>query len=60
MQDFIIIAILVVILGAAALYLYKAKKRGAKCIGCPDGAKCSGNCDRCSGGCNCNHPQNKQ
>ena len=29
----------------------KAKKKGIKCIGCPDGAKCSGNCTGCSGNC---------
>ena len=48
-----IIAILIVIVGAAALYLYKARKRGVKCIGCPDGAKCSGHCSNCTGNCGC-------
>lgn len=51
MEDFIVIAILVLILGGAALYIYKAKKRGVKCIGCPDGATCSGHCSGCSGSC---------
>ncbi len=44
MIDFILLA---VILGAVALagrYVYRAKKRGQKCIGCPGG---------CSGGCSC-------
>lgn len=54
MEDFIIIALLVLILGGAALYIYKAKKRGVKCIGCPDGASCSGHCQGCSGNCGCN------
>lgn len=51
MENFIVAAILIVILGAAALYVYKAKKRGVKCIGCPDGASCSGHCPGCSGSC---------
>lgn len=49
MDNFIIVAVLAVIIGAALAYVIKAKKSGAKCIGCPDGAKCSGNCSCCSG-----------
>lgn len=49
--DYIIIAIVVVILGAAAGYIYKARKSGTKCIGCPDAKTCSGNCSCCSGNC---------
>ena len=49
MENFLIIAVLAVILGIAAGYVYKAKKRGQKCIGCPAGCSCSaGSC-----GCNC-------
>ncbi len=47
----IVSVILVLILGGALLYLYKAKKQGVKCIGCPDGATCSGKCQCCPGGC---------
>lgn len=49
--DYFLIAIIAVILGLAIWYIYRSKKRGAKCIGCPDGAKCSGNCAGCSGHC---------
>jgi len=42
--DIIIIAVIVAILGLAAFYIYKAKKSGKKCIGCPDGGSCSGHC----------------
>ena len=49
--DYIIIAVIVVIIGAAAFAIYRSKKSGKKCIGCPDGAKCSGNCAGCSGNC---------
>mgnify|MGYP005793510377 FL=1 len=40
MIDYIVIGILVVIIAAAAFYVYKAKKSGKKCIGCPDGCSC--------------------
>ena len=49
--DFILIAVLVLIIGGASLYIYKAKKSGKKCIGCPDSGTCSGNCGGCSCGC---------
>lgn len=51
MDDLIILLILLAIVGGAAAYVYKAKKSGKKCIGCPEAAKCSGNCGGCSGGC---------
>lgn len=47
MDNIIILAVLALVLGGAAGYLYKAKKKGVKCVGCPYGSKCSGNC--CSG-----------
>lgn len=53
MIDYLIIAILLTIIGGAAFYIYKAKKSGAKCIGCPDAKTCSGNCSGCS--CHCGH-----
>lgn len=48
MEDIIIVAILVLILGGAAWAIWRSKKSGKKCIGCPDSGSCSGNC---SGGC---------
>ena len=49
--DYLIIAVIAVILGVAAGYIYKAKKSGKKCIGCPDSGSCphNGNCASCSG-----------
>lgn len=44
MADLIITIVLLLIVGAAGLYIWKAKKNGVKCIGCPAGAKCSGKC----------------
>ena len=54
MVDFIIAAILLAIVGAAVYYVVKAKKSGAKCIGCPVEGGCSNNPDNGSGcGCSC-------
>lgn len=47
MADFLIILIIGLILGLAGGYVYRARKKGVKCIGCPDGAACSGNCSGC-------------
>ncbi len=41
MIDYILIGLLVAIVAAASFYIYKAKKSGKKCIGCPDGCSCS-------------------
>ena len=52
MEDILIIAVIVLILGLAAWYVYKSKKSGKKCIGCPDSGSCSGSGAGCSG-CGC-------
>lgn len=52
MVDFIIVAVLVIVIGAAVVYIRKAKKSGAKCIGCPSGGNCSHNHSK-SSGCSC-------
>ena len=39
--DFIVIAVIALIVGAAAFYVVRAKRKGKKCIGCPW-------CDTCS------------
>ena len=44
MVDVIIVAILVCIIGRILFYLYRAKKRGEVCIGCPYGRHCTGHC----------------
>lgn len=59
MTDFIAIVILAAVLFAAARYVYRAKKSGAKCVGCPSGSCCCGKsgahedaahaCPHCSG-----------
>lgn len=46
MKNAIIIAVVLVILCLAGLYIYKAKKNGKKCIGCPYEGKCGGGCKK--------------
>ena len=64
MTDFIIIAVLVIIIGAAVVYIRKAKKSGVKCIGCPSGCNCShsheegSGCNCSSEGCSCHTDEN--
>ncbi|MBR5559377.1 MAG: FeoB-associated Cys-rich membrane protein [Oscillospiraceae bacterium] len=56
MTDIIIIAVIAVIVGLAAGYVYKAKKSGKKCIGCPDACNCSAaqkGGASCGGCCGC-------
>lgn len=50
--DYIIIAVIALIVCAAAFAIYKSKKSGKKCIGCPDSATCSGQCAGCTS-CSC-------
>lgn len=41
MTDAIIVLVIAAVLVLAGVYIYKAKKKGKKCIGCPG---CDGNC----------------
>lgn len=50
MENFIIIAILLCIIGSILVYLYRAKKRGETCIGCPYARQCGGSCSGGHGG----------
>lgn len=53
MENYIIIAVLVSVIGGAIGYIIKAKKSGAKCIGCPHAKECSSvkASKKCSCGC---------
>ena len=53
MTDFIVIAIVVLIVGSALGYIIRAKKRGVKCIGCSAGGNCSGHKEDASHSCCC-------
>ena len=48
--DYAILAVVAVILGLAVWYIRRAKKKGTKCIGCPAGGNCAGDCAGCSYG----------
>lgn len=50
MVDFIIVVVLAALVGAAVIYIVKAKKSGVKCIGCPAAGGCSHNS---TSGCGC-------
>ena len=41
MADIIAVVILLILVGCASAYIIKAKKNGAKCIGCPARGNCS-------------------
>lgn len=47
MADIVIVVLLLIIIGGIVLYLWREKKRGVKCIGCPYAKQCAG---KCSGG----------
>lgn len=46
--DYIAIAAIVLIVGAAVFYIFRAKRRGEKCVGCPYAKQCGGNCGGCA------------
>ena len=50
--DYIIIALVLGIVVLSGWVIYLSKKRGKKCIGCPDSCACSKtNCGGCNGQC---------
>ncbi|MBE6917102.1 MAG: FeoB-associated Cys-rich membrane protein [Ruminococcaceae bacterium] len=55
--DYLVIAVVAVIVGLGIWFIYRSKKKGVKCIGCPDGATCSGKCSSCSSQCSCDRHQ---
>ena len=48
MIDILIILAVLLVVGGASLYIWRAKKRGQKCIGCPYAGRMGKN------GCRCN------
>ena len=41
MENIVVIAVIVLIVGFATAYVIKEKKKGVKCIGCPNAKTCS-------------------
>lgn len=50
MENFIIVAVILLIVGGAVAYIIKEKKKGAVCVGCPHAGECA---KKRQGGCNC-------
>ncbi len=46
MENIIIIAIVAGIVMAICFYLYREKKKGRTCIGCPYAKQCGGKCGK--------------
>lgn len=55
--DVFVLILIVAVIGGAVWAMYRSKKSGKKCIGCPDSCACSGG--NCSGKCNATCPENK-
>lgn len=51
MINFVVGFVILLIVGGAIAYIIKEKKKGVKCIGCPDSVQCCGGCSGCSGNC---------
>ncbi len=49
MINIVLFAVVVAVVGGASVYIYRAKKNGQACIGCPDRKQCGSK--TCSGGC---------
>ena len=49
MENLVIGGIVLLVLSGAVYYIVKQKKKGVKCIGCPNGGDCSGS--GCFGSC---------
>ena len=52
MADFVVAGVLLIIIGAAIVYIRKEKKKGVQCIGCPASGSCAGKNGGHSG-CSC-------
>ena len=48
MENLIILLLVGLMVGAAAGYIWKEKKKGTRCIGCPHSGKCGGSCSGCN------------
>ncbi len=52
MENIVVIAVIVLIVGLAVAYVIKEKKKGVKCIGCPNAKTCSmAQKQKCNGMC---------
>lgn len=49
MENFVVAAIVLLMIAIAVIYIVRQKKKGAKCVGCPMGGQCASKC-QCSSG----------
>ncbi len=49
LSNVILTVVIAGILALAVFAIVRAKKKGQKCIGCPDSGTCSGHCAGCKG-----------
>ncbi len=60
-SNLLVLAVAAGIVALAVRYILREKKRGVRCIGCPDSKTCSGHCAGCSGKCGgAGSPKNTQ
>ena len=52
MQSIVVALVILAIVGAAAGYVYREKKRGVKCVGCPHAKECAAKRKSCGCGNN--------
>ena len=57
--DIMIAVVLLIIIGAAVVYIVKERKRGVKCIGCPHAGTCAHKM-KSSGDCQCGSVRGKE
>ncbi len=48
MKSIIVALVILAIVALAGLYIYRAKKKGTRCVGCPHGGSCSSCGSHCS------------
>ena len=54
MANILVAGLILMLVGFAVIYIYREKKRGVTCIGCPNAAACAANrggVGECSCGC---------
>ncbi len=48
MSNILIIVFILAIIAGAGFYIYRQKKAGAACVGCPHAKSCGGQCCGCA------------
>lgn len=47
MTDIILIIVLIAVVGGASVFIYRSKKNGQACIGCPHSKQCAKSKESC-------------